>query len=460
MERILVVEDDSFFREVFADLLRDDGFAVDVACSGEKALEMLRSSEYALVVTDLVMPDITGLDLLSKVKQFDPSIDVILVTGHANTETAVFALKNGARDYLVKPINSEEFKHAVALCFEQRRLLDENQELKGLLNLFQISQTIANSLDFDRIHTILVDSLAKEFGLSRLTGYFQNDDGTLELKEIKGFDEETASSLGELIFDIFDVREEDNRSFVLLNDLEQRSRFFAEHSVTEAMLFFVRAKTALLGIIIVFNESQSVFPAHLDFKNINFLLDQASLALENASRYNNAKNLLYIDELTGLFNYRYLDVALEREVRRAERYSSNISIIFLDIDLFKRINDQYGHLVGSKALAEVGLLLKKSVRDVDTVIRYGGDEYTIILIETGIDGASVVAERIRSTIEGHVFIQSEGLDIKLTASLGCASYPEDACTKLELLELADQAMYRSKACGKNMVFHISAYKKQ
>lgn len=103
MERILVVEDDSFFREVFADLLRSDGFAVDVAGSGEKALEMLHSSEYALVVTDLVMPDITGLDLLSKVKQFDPSIDVILVTGHANTETAVFALKNGARDYLVKP---------------------------------------------------------------------------------------------------------------------------------------------------------------------------------------------------------------------------------------------------------------------------------------------------------------------------------------------------------------------
>ncbi|WP_243371267.1 diguanylate cyclase [Geotalea sp. SG265] len=456
MERILVVEDDSFFREVFADLLREDGFAVDVAGSGGQALEMMRSTGYGLVITDLVMPDITGLDLLSKVKQFDPSIDVILVTGHANTETAVFALKNGARDYLVKPINNEEFKHTVALCFEQRRLLDENQELKGLINLFQISQTIANSLDFEHIQSVLADSLAKEFGLRRLIGYFLNDAVTLELKEIKGFDEETASALGNLIFDLYKVSEEDTRSLVQLADLERHAQIFKEHSINEAMLFFVRAKTALLGIIIAFNETGSSFPPHLNFKNINFLLDQASLALENTSRYNNARNLLYIDELTGLFNYRYLDIALEREIRRAERYSSNISVVFLDIDLFKLVNDQHGHLVGSKALAEVGLLLQKSVRDVDTVIRYGGDEYTIILVETGIEAASMVAERIRSTIEAHVFNQSEGLNIKLTASLGCASYPNDATCKLQLLELADQAMYRSKAGGKNRVFHISA----
>jgi diguanylate cyclase (GGDEF)-like protein len=456
MERILVVEDDSFFREVFADLLREDGYAVDVADSGERALEIIRGNDYGLVITDLVMPDISGLDLLSKVKQFDPSTDVIMVTAHANTETAVFALKNGARDYLVKPINNEEFKHAVALCFEQRRLLDENQELRKLINLFQISQTIANSLDFDHIRSVLADSLAKEFGLSRLIGYFHDEDEALELKEIKGFDEETASALGERVLGMYDIQEGDTRSFIHLKELGRQAPIFDKFSISDAMLLFVRAKTSLLGIFIAFNEPATGFPPEPNFQNINFLLDQASLALENTSRYNSAKNLLYIDELTGLFNYRYLNIALEREIRRAERYASNISVIFLDIDLFKKVNDQHGHLVGSKALAEVGLLLKNSVRDVDTVIRYGGDEYTIILIETGIEAAALVAERIRSTIEGHAFNRSENLNIKLTASLGCASFPEDATTKLELLELADQAMYRSKAGGKNRVFHISA----
>ncbi len=461
MERILVVEDDSFFREVFADLLAEDGYHVDVAATGEQALVMVHNREYQLVVTDLVMPDISGLDILSKVKQHDPTTDVIMVTGHANMETAIYALKNGARDYLVKPINHDEFKHAVALCFEQRRLLDENLELKGLINLYHVSQTIANSLDLERIHTLLVDALAKEFAVSRGLGYFLDGSEKLELKELKGVSEACAGRLGELILSKYNVYGEDSRSFILLHDFVQPDADFdlADNGdVKEAMLFFVRSKTVLQGVVILFGEPGTSFPSDIPYQNINFLLDQSSLALENAARYNNAKNLLYIDELTGLFNYRYLDVALEREIRRAERYGSHISVIFLDIDVFKRVNDCYGHLVGSRALNEMGKLLKKSVRDVDTVIRYGGDEYTIILIETGIEGAAVVAERIRQSVEAHSFLAMDGLNLKLTASLGYACYPEDAKTKTELLELADQAMYRGKADGKNRVFYVSAKK--
>jgi two-component system cell cycle response regulator len=462
MERILVVEDDSFFREVFSDLLKEEGFAVDVAVSGEEALSMVHSREYQLVVTDLVMPDISGLDLLSKVKQLDPSIDVIMVTGHANMGTAIFALKNGARDYLIKPINHDEFKHAVSLCFEQRRLLDENLELKGLINLFQVSQTIANCLDLERIHTLIVDALAKEFGVSRGLGYFLDAADNPELREVRGVNEVSAERLGEAILSRCDLKGEDSRNFVLLHEFtppRAAGGVTNGDDIKEAMLFFIRSKTALQGVVILFNEPGAGFPVDIQFKNINFLLDQSSLALENAGRYTNAKNLLYVDELTGLFNYRYLDVALDRELRRSDRYGSHLSVIFLDIDLFKRVNDRHGHLVGSKVLSEVGMLLKKSVRDVDTVIRYGGDEYTIILIETGIEGAAIVAERIRHSIELHNFLAGDGLNIKLTASLGYACFPEDAKSKVELLELADRAMYRGKADGKNRVFYVSAKKK-
>lgn len=461
MERILVVEDDSFFREVFSDLLMEEGYDVDVAASGEEALQMLKAHDYQVVVTDLVMQDVSGLDILAAVKQQDPAIEVIMVTGHANMETAIYALKNGARDYLVKPINQDEFKHAVALCVEQRRLLDENQELKGLVNLFQVSQSIANCLDLERIYTLVVDALAKEVGVNRGLGYFIEGGSTLVLKDVKGFSEAFGTRLGTTIMDNFNCLEEKSSSAIRLSNFLPAAFEGGpeDHTdLSEAMLLFIRTKTHLQGIIMLFNEPGLAFPADINYKNLNFLLDQSSLAFENAARYTTARNLLYVDELTGLFNYRYLEVAMDRELRRAERYGSSLAVIFLDLDLFKQVNDSHGHLSGSKVLREVGSLLRKSVRDVDTVIRYGGDEYTVILIETGMAGAAIVAERIRRTIEKHEFLGSEGLNVKLTASLGYSCFPDDSKSKVELLELADQAMYRGKASGKNVVYSLSARK--
>jgi diguanylate cyclase (GGDEF)-like protein len=461
MERILIVEDDSFFREVFSALLKEDGYVVDVASSGEQALNMMNHGDYQLVVTDLVMKDVSGLDILAKVKQQDSTVDVIVVTGHANAATAIFALKNGARDYLIKPINHEEFKLTVAKCMEQRRLLDENQELKELVNLFRVSQTIANCLDFDHIYALILDALAKEAGTGRGLGYFYDGSDNLSLREIKGFPETVGAKLGEMILARCNAWETETASYRVLNDVLPAGHDFGPETcgdIKDALVLFVRYKSILQGVVVLFGEPVEGFFNGTNFKNISFLIDQSSLALDNAARYSIAKNLLYIDELTGLFNYRYLDIALDREIRRAERYSSSLSVLFLDIDTFKKVNDQHGHLIGSKVLAEVGMLMRRSVRDVDTVIRYGGDEYTIILVETGIEGTITVAERIRSTIEGHCFVADEGLTVRLTASMGFACYPEDSKSKIELLELADKAMYRGKEDGKNRVFYMPARK--
>ncbi|HBA86911.1 MAG TPA: diguanylate cyclase response regulator [Geobacter sp.] len=451
MERILLVEDDSFFREVFTDLLKEDGYSVEVASSGEEALEMIRHGGYHLVVTDLVMRDVSGLDILSAVKRLDPAVSVIMVTGHANVETAIYALKNGATDYLIKPINHDEFRHIVSHCMEQRRLLDENLELKGLVNLFQVSQNIANCLELERIYPLLMDALSKEVGVSRGLGYF-NEGGQLVLHELKGFDEPDALLLGQAVITECDLRDDGSSNIAFLADfLPEGTEYGGD--LKEAICLYIRQKSVLQGVVILFNDAGAALPRDVNRKHIVFLLDQASLALENAARYNFAKDLLYIDELTGLYNYRYLDVVLERELKRSDRYGSNLSVLFLDIDLFKAVNDQYGHLIGSRVLREVGTLLRRSVRDVDAVIRYGGDEYTIVLVETGLDGANVVAERIRRTVEAHTFSKADGLAIKLTVSLGFACSPDDASTKVELLEMADQAMYRGKSAGKNRAFH-------
>lgn len=455
MERILVVEDDRFFREMYCHLLSGEGYEVHTAATVDDAMEYLQTKEYHLIVTDLIMPGQSGMDLLFRVKRHDPDIDVIMVTGDTNVESAIQALKNGARDYLLKPVNHDEFRHTVALCMEQRRLLNENIELKGLVHLFQVGQTISNCLEMERLGTLIVDSFAKELGAERALGIFPDEEGYLALRDIRGLSAEDGTRISEMLL-AWNVEFGDEnvvrKKIPRPSGPEPVSGEGIADDLDEVLLFSIRSKTILQGIVAIFNPEGGALPDELNFKNLHFLQDQASLAFENAARFASARNLLYIDELTGLFNYRYLDLALERELKRAERYGSCVTILFIDLDLFKGVNDTHGHLIGSRVLGEVGSLLKKSVRDVDLVIRYGGDEYTIILVETDAESAAIVAERIRTTIERNEFLAEEGYDIRLTACIGYACFPDDTRSKLELLEVADKAMYRGKFSGRNRVF--------
>lgn len=448
MDKILIVEDDLFFREMFSGLLLAEGYEVDVASCAAKAFELLAEHRYGLVITDLIMPDISGLEILSRVRENDPSIDVIMVTGNANLESAIFALKHGARDYLTKPVNHDEFLHSVAQCMQQRRLLDENEELKNMLNLFQASQTIAGCLELDRVYHLMVDAVAREVGVKRAIGFFQGDSG-LEIKDVKGINIAVAQLYNDGLLAAIDKNQHVNRLMVKVK-VPQALSTDNKLNLHEAFLIFVTNKDNLLGVVVVFNDPGQHLPDFGPYKkNIRFLLEQSSRAFQNAETYTLAKDMLFIDDLSGLFNHRYLEVALDRELKRAERYASHLAVLFMDLDSFKKVNDTHGHLVGSRVLREVGDLLKKSTREVDVVIRYGGDEYTIILVETGAETAGVVAERIRSQVEAHPFLASEGLNIRLTCSIGYSCCPDDTMSKQELLDMADQAMYVGKAAGKN-----------
>ncbi|MRR08166.1 MAG: diguanylate cyclase, partial [Deltaproteobacteria bacterium] len=358
MERILVVEDDSFFRQMYVDLLKEDGYEVETVTSGARALELLAGSDYQLVITELVIPGMSGIELLARVKQQVPTVDVILVTGHANVESAVLALKSGARDYLLKPFNHEEFKHTVSLCFEQRRLINENYELKELLNLFQVGQNIANCIDMERLSAVVLDALTAEVGADRAIGLFHQRDDKLSLKNFKGFDEETAQKLAETIRKNFCI-EIDNgpvlkkittNALVLGGD-------FDGLELSEGLLLVIRSKADVQGVVVIFNNPGQKLSIDYKQKSIHFLLEQSTLAFENAARYSSARDMLYIDELTGLFNYRYLDISLDREIKRADRFGSTVSMIFIDLDFFKGVNDTHGHLVGSQVLNEMGMLL-------------------------------------------------------------------------------------------------------
>lgn len=169
-----------------------------------------------------------------------------------------------------------------------------------------------------------------------------------------------------------------------------------------------------------------------------------------------AQAMIYRDDLTHLYNTRYLDVALESELRRADRFSTQFCLLFIDLDSFKPINDQHGHLSGSSVLKQVADIIRDAVREVDIPIRYGGDEFVILLLGATTAKGLLVAERIRRLIEQREFHLEDGAGTaRLTASIGVASFPEHGRDRATLLRIADETMYSSKRNGKNQVTTVS-----
>ncbi|HWP34670.1 MAG TPA: diguanylate cyclase [Thermodesulfobacteriota bacterium] len=460
--RILVVDDDRFFRQLCADVLTADGFRVATAASGPEALELLAQAAadpFQLVLTDLVMPGMDGLEFLSRVKAQVPSTDVVVVTSQGSVDSAVRALKSGASDYITKPFNRDEFLLTINRAVEQRRLFDENKELRQLLRLFEISRAMSSTLEADQIARLAVTSLVQELhGSLGLALFFRPDRRSLELTAFAGLDEAAARRLaeriGEQFFGELAAMAQTREGGVRVKPVRGLGEPAAEATRT-AVLVPVRGQHFAPGVVVVFSGAGRHGYDRDDLQHAAFIAEQAAIALDNAAKYLDARQLAYIDELTKLYNVRYLDVVLDRELRRADRYKTTVSLLFLDLDLFKAVNDVHGHLVGSRVLVEVAQVLRRCVREIDPIIRYGGDEYTIVLADTDRRGAFVVAERIRKGIEEHTFLTAEGLAVRLTACIGVACYPEDAKTKQQLLDMADKAMYRAKASERNRVYCAS-----
>lgn len=203
-----------------------------------------------------------------------------------------------------------------------------------------------------------------------------------------------------------------------------------------------------IGVVEVINRRGKGFTRR-DLDLLMTLVEPGAIAIENALLFKKAEELTITDDLTKLFNSRFLGLYVGREVKRCKREGNSVSVVFLDLDGFKGINDLYGHLAGSRTLLEVGEIIRESVRGSDVVARYGGDEFVAVLPETGPDGAFVIAERMRKAIESHTFLRGQGLRASITASLGIASYPDHALTPEGLIQKADQAMYRAKERTKN-----------
>jgi diguanylate cyclase (GGDEF)-like protein len=234
-------------------------------------------------------------------------------------------------------------------------------------------------------------------------------------------------------------------------DLAQDTRV-TDAAVGAVVAFPLSCRGRKVGALIALDRQASTREPRMAasmLRAVRVLLEPASVALDNGLLLKRAEALSVTDDLTHLYNSRYLNQVLRRETKRASRSGRPLSLLFIDLDGFKAINDTHGHLFGSRALVEAAAVIRSSARETDVVSRFGGDEFAIVLPDTGAEGAFAVGARVRDKIAAYKFLAADGLDIHLTGSVGVATLPDVAASADELVQAADKAMYQVKESGKN-----------
>ncbi|HMB79346.1 MAG TPA: sensor domain-containing diguanylate cyclase [Vicinamibacterales bacterium] len=241
-----------------------------------------------------------------------------------------------------------------------------------------------------------------------------------------------------------------NQEFVT-PDLARDVRVTNPHAGA-AVAFPLSCRGRRVGALVALDRQPSGREPRLSaslLRAVRILLEPATVALDNALLLKRADTLSVTDDLTHLYNSRYLNLVLRRETKRTSRSGRPLSLLFIDLDGFKAVNDTHGHLFGSRALVEAAAVIRRCARETDVVSRFGGDEFALVLPDTGGEGAFAVGERIRERIAAHRFLAGDGLDIHLTVSVGVATLPDVAASAEELVQAADKAMYLVKDSGKN-----------
>ncbi|HZV82417.1 MAG TPA: sensor domain-containing diguanylate cyclase [Geobacteraceae bacterium] len=249
----------------------------------------------------------------------------------------------------------------------------------------------------------------------------------------------------------------DHGEAVIIPDVSRDERFAMEFD--KSFSFKTRSlacvplkcQNKVFGVIELINSLEEREFNQFDMQVLTTIADFAGIAIFNERAIARIKLLVITDDLTGLYNAKYIFDQLEYEVERAKRYSTQVSLVFLDLDRFKNVNDTHGHLVGSALLAEVGELVRKHIRCTDKGARYGGDEFVILLPQTDKAGALSLAHKLHRAIQSEIFPARSNKNLKITGSFGVATYPEDAKTSSDLIISADTAMYRAKDLGRNSV---------
>jgi len=453
---VLLIEEDPNQTDLYADLIREvDHCKVDVMSRVESSFAWIARSNYHLVVVDVSIKDaefeslygsLNGLTLLEQIKRISPVTSVIVLSEQATVEQAVQAIRMGAEDYLKKPFNVETFQLAVKRGLDRKVLFGDNSGASNFLNLLNCCQMISASLEPKKIFGIIQSYLSRELKCAHSAIYTIQEGSPVEIDDVvKEGDQDRAMT------EVLDIALHASNALSKMVDSNENHRFIERGQLAPG-LFILRYKCAGPSDYFCVCLSPERPNKIENFEGrLRLLKAQIEVTGKNIEQYLGVQHLAYVDDATGLYNTRYLNNILDREIAQARTNKRSFAVLFIDADRFKNINDNHGHLVGTKLLNELGNHLKKFVRESDTVFRYGGDEFVAVLSPCDLTTAKTVAERIRQSVEQQAFLSDEGLNVHFTVSTGVALFPDHATSKKAIIDAADHAMYCAKRTTRNSV---------
>jgi two-component system cell cycle response regulator len=469
--RIMVADDDAALLETLEAILREHGYDVIPVLGGEDLLARLEETPPDLLMLDIMMPKVDGLQLLQQVKQHPRwrDLPVLMVSSMPPEEATVRSLGLGAADFVAKPFRVREMLARVdAHLRTGRALAQARQEARAKAETVEILREVTDSLRPDEIYHLLARRVARVLGVSRcsivlaaagehrgvvVAAYEDPNLQNLEV-DLRRYPEiERALTTGRTVL-VSDVATDP--LYAEVREAWRREGVRVATRSAIAVPFEVRRRIA--GVCFLRTAAGDPLLTEADAAFAETVIRAAVSAIEKAYDFEATLSdkrrfevLATTDPLTGCLNRRALEESLGQELDRARRYEFPVTVLMIDLDRFKSVNDTRGHLVGDAVLRQVGELLRREARSVDLVARYGGEEFVVVLPNTGSQGGLTFAERLRARIAGHDF--STGLEpLSLTVSIGVATFPAAGGESVEaLLAAADQALYRAKHDGRNLV---------
>ena len=334
---------------------------------------------------------------------------------------------------------------------------DHNRQSQELTIFHDVAKALTSSLDLDSILQTIMEKMAE---------YFRPDTWSLLMVDDERDELYFAIAVGSASETLKNIRLKVGEGIagyvakhgerLVVPDVMTDPRFakrideMTKWETRSIVCFPVRSRLRVLGVIQLVNVDMEHFGDQEIFF-LQSLCDYAAIAIENARAVEKIQELTITDDCTGLYNARHLYKTLETEVYRSPRFGYEFTVVFIDLDHFKQVNDTHGHLIGSKLLAEIGYLIKAQLRLIDYAFRYGGDEFVVLLPQTGKDSALVVAKRLRDSLRTSMFCKEEGLNLNVRASMGVATYPHDAKTPHDIIRQADEMMYLVKNTSRDNI---------
>ncbi|MEW6279308.1 MAG: sensor domain-containing diguanylate cyclase [Candidatus Eremiobacterota bacterium] len=332
-----------------------------------------------------------------------------------------------------------------------------DRKTRALIHVIEASQELGASATIEKVMQVVCEMVRALFKADNVAVYLLDeevaDQPVMRAKGVQSahsdiftdFNPEiTPSQLGQV------VKERKGAVYSNFNDEAQNERVLANHAeLKSVMISPLMFEGKPLGVMLVSYHQSGRYSEEI-FQLYTLLSNQVALAIRNVQLQLGMAALAITDSLSGLYTHGYFQDHLGKEITKGKYANQSVALMIMDMDFFKKVNDNYGHPQGDALLKQLGGVIKSVTRPVDTVCRYGGDEFTVTMPETNRISAVVVAERIRQAVEEYEFVLGSNI-VHITVSGGVAAFPEDAQTKKELLEKADQAMYEAKHKGRNKI---------